>query len=268
MKTMLKRFLSVLLAVCMSAGFVPVTSVYAKSYSGTHGTGTVYANSGNVINRVAAQMQKRRRKIIVYYKGSPSSFDRNYCALFYISTPTSYQYTLDTIDDIDYDVDYSNHKKGWDKYILTPKYKLSDSQEAATQRKVHAILRRLHLRGSAYQRALKINDYVARHMRYSWTPCTAYDALIKGRGNCQAYSEAFYLLALNSGIKAKMVQGDAYGDGSWGYHQWNFFRSGGKWYSIDVCWNDGYHDHTWVRRGLYMRDHKTGSKWVRMVRKS
>ena len=242
---MLKRFLSVLLAVCTSADFVPVSSAYAKSYPGTYGTGTVYASSRNIINRVAAQMQKRRSKIILYYTGSTDSFFDNYDGFFYLSTPTSHQYALDTMYNIDF-YDYDSDKEGYSKYILIPKYKLSDKQEKATQRKVHAILKRLHLRGSAYKKALQINDYIVKHVRYSYNPCTAYDALVKGRGNCQAYSEAFYLLALKSGIKVKMVEGNAQGA-----HQWNFFKSGRTWYSIDVCWNDSYHDHTWIKKGLY-----------------
>lgn len=268
MKKVFNKFLSVLLAVCMSAGFVPFIAVPVSAHPGTHGTAVVYANPNNVVNKVAAQMQKRRRRITLYYNGSADSLCDRIFSMYYISTPTSHQYTLDTMKDLNYDRDWDYHKKGWCKFTLTPSYKLTDAQEAATQRKVKSILRSLHLKGSNYQKALRINDYIAKHMSYAWDPCTAYDALIRGRGCCQAYSEAFYLLALNAGIKTKMVQGNANGDGGWGLHQWNFFKSGGKWYSIDVCWNDSYGDHTWVKKGLFMKDHKTGSAWVKMVRRA
>lgn len=138
--------------------------------------------------------------------------------------------------DLYYAIDWSYQKKGWVKYTLTPNYKLTDAQEAATQKKVKSILKKLHLKGTAYSKAVKLNDYLAKHVSYLRHQGTAYDALVKGKGNCQAYSEAFYLLALNSGIKVKMMDGLGGND----EHQWNCFKSGKAWYSIDACWNKGH----------------------------
>lgn len=266
-----------MLAVCMSDGFIPFIATPVFAHQGTHGTGVVYANSSNMVNKVAVQMQKRRKRIVLYYHGSSASLGDRVVSMYYdISTPTSHQYTLSTMNDLYYTIDWSCQKKGWIKYILTPDYKTPDAQEAATQRKVKSILKRLHLKGSAYSKAIRINDYLAKHVSYAFgsrnthNPLgnrTAYDALAKGRGNCQAYSEAFYLLAINSGIKAKMVDGLA-GGNDWSGHQWNYFKSGKTWYSIDTCWNDGHKGHPWLKKGFCLKDHKANQKIVRMIKGS
>ena len=263
MRKILKKFLSIMLAVCMSAGFIPFITTPASAHQGTHGTDTVYANSGNMVNKVAAQMQKRRKRIVLYYHGSSASLDGRMASLYDISTPTSHQYTLDTMKDLYYTIDWSYQKKGWVKYILTPNYKLTDTQEAATQKKVKSILKKLHLKGTAYSKAVKLNDYLAKHVSYLRHQGTAYDALVKGKGNCQAYSEAFYLLALNSGIRVKMMDGLGGND----EHQWNCFKSGKTWYSIDTCWNKGHKGHPWLRKGFYLKDHKASQKIVRMIKR-
>lgn len=263
MRKVLRKFLSIILAVCTSAGFIPsmVTTVFA--HQGTHGTGVVYANPSNMVNKVAAQMQKRRKKIVLYYHGSSASLDSRMVSLYDISTPTSHQYTLDTMKDLYYTTDWSYQKKGWVKYTLTPNYKLTDAQEAATQKKVKSILKKLHLKGTAYSKAVKINNYLAKHVSYDIGKGIAYDALVKGKGNCQAYSEAFYLLALNSSIKVKMMDGLGGND----EHQWNCFKSGKTWYSIDACWNDGHKGHPWLKKGFYLKDHKANQKIVRMIKR-
>lgn len=261
MKKVLRKFSSVVLAVCMSAGITPFIATPVSAHSGTHGTAVVHANSSNVIDKVIAQLLKRREKITVYYNGSIKSLGNKITSMYNRGTFTHNQYGLYTFKSLGCRRDWGYYKKGWSRCTLTPNYWVSDSQEAATQKKVKSILKELDLKGSNYQKAAEISDYLAQHVEYSFDHPyhTAYDALVKGRGVCQGFSEAFHLLATNAGIKTRMVEGTV-GDGF--PHQWNVFESDGSLYSIDPLWND--EENNCLKKGLHLKGHKIGWKWFKI----
>lgn len=271
MKKVFKKFSSVVLAVCMSAGITPFITTPVSAYSGTHGTATVYTNSSNVIDKVTAQLLKRRKKITVYYKGSTRSLSNKMTSMYNRGTFTHNQYALYTFKKLNCRRDWGYYKKGWSRCTISPDYHVTGAQEAATQKKVKSILKSLHLKGSNYQKAVKINDYLVLHMTYPMNPPyydTAYDALVKNRGVCQGFSEAFHLLATNAGIRTRMVEGKGYDEDNdvWVPHMWNIFESDGSLYSIDVTYNYGYGvgDHTWLKKGLHLEDHKIGLDWFKI----
>jgi hypothetical protein len=56
---------------------------------------------------------------------------------------------------------------------------------------------------------------------------------------CDSYSKAFMLLCNKLGIECVVVDGYASSNGSGGAHMWNYVRmDDGKWYGVDVTWND------------------------------
>ena len=63
---------------------------------------------------------------------------------------------------------------------------------------------------------------------------SAYGALVKGKSVCQGYAQAMKLLLSYCGIKSLYVSGEAEG----GDHAWNEVQIGGKWYSLDVTFDD------------------------------
>lgn len=264
MKRMTKKLMSVLTVFVIGLAAVPVNS--AQAYS-DKGSTVVNANAGNMVEKVTQKLGERKSRIVLYYTGSSNSFYSNFAALTDLTVPCRNQTARRSVDFVGYDVDTSFKEKGVTKYILSPEYLLSDSQARALDRKANSIVRGLHLRGSAYNKALKINDYLARHVKYAYEPISAYDAIIRGKGCCQAYSEAFYLLARKAGLNVKMVYGNAYSMGYWSAHQWNVFKQGKSWYSIDPCWNSPEWHHYWTRKGLKMKDHRLDSKCARMLRK-
>lgn len=63
---------------------------------------------------------------------------------------------------------------------------------------------------------------------------TAVGVIQYGRGECDAYADAFYLLGTLAGLDV----GYQYGVGGGETHLWNTVRVGGSWYMTDVTWDD------------------------------
>lgn len=65
-------------------------------------------------------------------------------------------------------------------------------------------------------------------------PLTAIGALIDGQANCQGYTDAFYVLAAIAGFDVGRQSCDAPDGG----HMFNTIRVNGKWYIVDVTFDD------------------------------
>lgn len=98
--------------------------------------------------------------------------------------------------------------------------------------------------GSEYEKIKFIHDYIVDHCDYdvaaledsnNVTAYTAYGALIDGKAVCEGYSKAFALLCRKVGITALCRSGEGGGGG----HMWNMVQCDGKWYNVDVTWDDG-----------------------------
>lgn len=81
-----------------------------------------------------------------------------------------------------------------------------------------------------------IHDELARLVTYKLEGdvSDARAALINGEASCSGYTDAFYLLGRLGGLTIEKVSG--VGDG--GPHAWNVVKLGGRWYSVDVTWDD------------------------------
>lgn len=62
----------------------------------------------------------------------------------------------------------------------------------------------------------------------------AYGALVEGRAVCQGYSAAFAYVCRMSGIQCITVYGTSKGEN----HSWNKVLCDGKWYNVDLTWDD------------------------------
>ncbi|MGN1417008.1 MAG: transglutaminase domain-containing protein [Oscillospiraceae bacterium] len=61
---------------------------------------------------------------------------------------------------------------------------------------------------------------------------TSYGAIVKNKAQCQGYSRAFSYLCNLCGIETDIVLGESE------QHMWNMVRIDGKWYHIDLTWDD------------------------------
>lgn len=116
-------------------------------------------------------------------------------------------------------------------------YYLSSAKEKEVDKKVKSILKKLDLEdASDYKKVKKIHDYIIKLAKYdeTYSKYTAYDALINKTAVCQGYTLAAYRLFTEAGIKSKIITGYAGG----GSHSWNIVKVKGKWYNIDLTWDD------------------------------
>lgn len=66
------------------------------------------------------------------------------------------------------------------------------------------------------------------------TKDNAIGALLYGEAECDGYSDAFYLVGTLAGLNIGFQCGQAGDD----LHLWNLIDIGGKWYHVDLTWND------------------------------
>ena len=98
---------------------------------------------------------------------------------------------------------------------------------------------------SEYERELLIHDRLASRIyyppdeEYSVAPGNAhnaYGALVERRAVCEGYAEALQYLLHKVGISSVLVHGTSKGEG----HEWNIVKIDGKYYHVDLTWDDPF----------------------------
>ena len=102
---------------------------------------------------------------------------------------------------------------------------------------------------SDFQKEIAIIQYIIENNKYDWESLekhekgettysddcyNAYGALVKGTSVCAGYADAFNRMCKECGIESKYINGKANG----GNHAWNQVKINGKWYNVDVTWED------------------------------
>ena len=138
--------------------------------------------------------------------------------------------------------------------------------EAAYERAMAQMLHETCYRGmEPWKKALSIHDYIVTHCVYDETAIrnTGYQALVHGESACFGYAQ-LYMDAMNRvGVPCQIVVCNDTGDGVG--HAWNVVRLGGKWFHVDVTWDDGSpdiygrvsHDH-FLKTDEQFRSEKNG----------
>lgn len=87
------------------------------------------------------------------------------------------------------------------------------------------------------EKALVLHDYLIKNTQYNDDESKEYrysewGIFLKGKGNCQGYSMAYGILMQQAGIPVRYVVSESM------MHMWNQIKIGGKWYHVDVTWDD------------------------------
>jgi hypothetical protein len=99
------------------------------------------------------------------------------------------------------------------------------------------------------QKEIAIHDYIVKNAEYDQIGANEeipipenhnpYGVLIDGKGVCESYAKAFYLLAKEAGLEVKYVTGVGKNSTGSQNHAWNMVRfDDGAWYNVDVTWDD------------------------------
>lgn len=132
-----------------------------------------------------------------------------------------------------------------------------------------------------YEAVVAINDYLVERITYNheWAKINNTDAVDVDHGQdsygalvhekqsvvCEGYAEAFKALCDAYGIECYYIEGRTLSNGDLGWHSWNIVRmDDGKWYPVDVTWNDnddesiGDHDYLLCSSAYIGRNHAMG----------
>jgi transglutaminase/protease-like cytokinesis protein 3 len=116
-------------------------------------------------------------------------------------------------------------------------YETTLKQEQKLDTNINSVLKKLNLSGKTdYEKVKAMHDYIIKRVTYdeNLTKHSAYNALIDKSAVCEGYSAAAYLMFNKAGIDCRIVNGSAGG----GPHSWNIVKVDGKWYNIDLTWDD------------------------------
>ncbi len=97
------------------------------------------------------------------------------------------------------------------------------------------------------EKALVVHDYLAQNCEYDYDRLnsgqlpeishTAYGALVNRMAVCDGYGDAYlYIMKNKLGIPCELVASEVMA------HAWNMIEIGGKWYHVDVTWDDPVRD--------------------------
>lgn len=95
---------------------------------------------------------------------------------------------------------------------------------------------------SEFEKAKALHDWIVRNVSYGYnrdsqytqhdTARNAYGSVVKGRGICEGYAEAYKDLCHRVGIKCTTVSSSEI------RHEWNIVTINGQNYHVDCCWDD------------------------------
>lgn len=130
------------------------------------------------------------------------------------------------------------------KYTIAPGEEL-DLAEAFVEAKTAEILSLIPEGADTFTRLLFLHDYICTHFSYdaSENHRDIYSFLKNNKGNCQAYSDLYAFLLNRLNIENAFVTSTEMN------HIWNQVQLDGKWYHVDLCWDDPSADQ--VGRALH-----------------
>ena len=96
---------------------------------------------------------------------------------------------------------------------------------------------------SDFDKEVAVHDYLIKNCVYGFPEeqqdaYDAYGVLVSHKAVCDGYAEAFFMLMTCLDIPCDIVVGTADGD----LHAWNQVELNGKWYNIDLTWDDAVPD--------------------------
>ena len=242
MKHGIRRILSLLLALVLVVGILPPMSADAAAPVDYYGRNALakMANADALLfayDQLLAGIMDCESTVSVYDGVNPITgneirlvmdwLEDDHTGLFWYS---GYSYT-------------SNSES---VYAVKPRYTLSGSAleaaRAAFDDVANHILAGISQSMSEYEKELYIHDALAARVTYTSTSNAhnAYGALVEGKAVCDGYSKSFQYLLQQAGIQSLIVTGYSKNpsNGTSVGHAWNIVRIDGKYYHVDVTWDD------------------------------
>ena len=165
--------------------------------------------------------------------------------IFYLDVTKMYMFTesTTTFAGTTYRISIGPDKNN--SYLLPGFNSLQDVYIAEDNLKTQLYTITSRLKGSTYDKILQVHNYLVDNVEYDSSNSdlevshTLYGALINNLAVCDGYAKAFKYILDNIGISCVEICGDAQNSsGDIESHAWNDVLLNGKWYAIDVTWDD------------------------------
>ncbi len=122
-------------------------------------------------------------------------------------------------------------------------------EDRQTIAKLREIVSEARVYDNVYDKEKFFHNYLVKNVTYGIAPKglagqTPYEVLILGAGFSAGYAYTFDLLLKMAGIPSRIVSGTATTAEGSGAHVWNQVQIDGKWYNVDVTWDDAASDDT------------------------
>lgn len=145
---------------------------------------------------------------------------------------------------------YSYYPSTGSVVYITPKYSLKGEElekaKIEYEKSIEEILSQVNGDMSEFERELIIHDILADKVEFDMNGLyahEAYGAIVDDKAVCEGYARAFQDLLYRVGILSTTVTGK----GNDTDHAWNMVRIDGKFYFVDLTWNDQpsvtYHEY-------------------------
>ena len=127
------------------------------------------------------------------------------------------------------------HDIGNIRIFIKAEYRTTKEQEEFVDKRVREILSKIIKSGMSDRAKVKaIHDYIVFNVEYdtSLSRYTAYNALKEGKAVCQGYALLGYKMLNEAGIPTRILCSVGMN------HVWNLVQLDGKWYHLDITWDD------------------------------
>lgn len=246
----LKVLATVVMAICLVAGAVPVPQVSEP----------VVAMADDVMNMCVGDE-------LFYYNSSYKYYSSNKKVL---TVDKEGKLTAVGVGSCDFNITSGGYTF---KHKVNVTYLGSKSADKKAKKLVKKITKNCK---SDFEKVKAVHDYLVLNTAYDYknylngtipeSSYTAKGAIDKGKAVCEGYAKAFLCFMNMLDIPCKMVSGR----GNGGDHAWNLVKIDKKWFQIDVTWDDPVPDrpgevsyeyflltdakmgesHTWDKTGL------------------
>ena len=258
--------LSLLMVCCALWAAIPqaraaeVTPVQTEMYGRTalasldNSTALLYAYD-QLVKGIGASQQE----ISVYDGKNPISIDEISIVLDAYGRDHTYHFWLGN----SYSISYNSTSilKVLPAYIMEGT--ALENAKTAFNNAADQILSGIHSGMTDYEKELYLHDQLAKRVDYvqGTNAHNAYGALVEGLAVCEGYAEALQYLLQRCGIPSFIIEGASRPPqgGAQIPHAWNAVKIGGRYYQVDVTWDDQgediYHSYFNITDSMILEDH-------------
>ncbi len=208
-------------------------------------TGTYTVNFGDFFTKFLTNQNGDTTRLSRYYQSAIEAYTYDNPDVFYLD-PNKMYLTVGTKS-------YSNGNKEYEVYVNSgeqPSYLIDEFSSAEQVNEALTQVNRVRdmlvskRTGNTYNDIKMVHDYLIDTIEYDQTISkpniyNMYGALINRVCVCEGYSRAFKYVLESMGIPTIIVIGTGTNtNGETERHAWNYVECDGRWYAVDVTWDD------------------------------